>query len=373
MSDEPIYVLHVYGFFNHGGAESMGMSLFQNVDRENVQFGFVVHGDKIGAFEEKVKNEGAEVFRVPDYNGLNHFEYVRAWKNIFEKNPKYTVIHSHVRSTASIYLKIAQQYGLKTIAHSHNTSSGKGIAGKVKDFIQSNIPKYTDQFLACSKPAGEWLFGSSITKQSNFNILNNAIDSNVFKYNPELRETKRKELSLDGKVVIGHVGRFHPQKNHSFIIDIFSELLKKSPNAVLLLVGDGELKQTIEEKVKELSIEKSVLFLGLRDDVEELLQAMDLFLMPSLFEGLPVTLVETQAAGLPSVISDTITDDIKLSEYVTFESLNRDAKKWAETILDTINKLERKDTSDLIKAAKYDIEVTSKWYTEFIKNLSVSN
>ena len=320
----------------------------------------MVHGDKKGAFEEKVINNGAEVFRVPDYTGINHLAYVKAWKEIYEKNPKYTVVHGHVRSTANIYLKIAKNFGLKTIAHSHSTSSGKGISGKIKDVFQRQIPAHTDQFLACSKPAGEWLFGPKIINQSNFHVLNNAIDSNDFKFNSQLREQKRNELGLEDKIVMGHVGRFHEAKNHPFLLEVFTRFLERFPNAVLLLVGDGELRQSIKVKVRDLSIEKSVYFLGLRDDVNELLQAMDLFVMPSFFEGLPVTLVETQAAGLPALISDTITDDIKLSVYVKYASLNSSPEKWADKLAHILKQVERKDTSELIKAAKYDIKVTSK-------------
>lgn len=371
MSNKPIYVLHVYGFFNHGGAEAMGMNLYKNIDRNKVQFGFVVHGEKVGAFEDKVKKMGAEIFRVPKYKGVNHFEYIKAWNDIFKKNPKYTIIHSHVRSTASLYLKIAKKYDLKTIAHSHSTSSGTGVVGKIKDVFQRDIVRDTDQFLACSLQAGEWLFGEKVVKQPNFHVLNNAIDTTDFQFSPIIREQKRKELGFEDKLIIGHVGRFHEVKNHDFIIDIFEQLVSINSEVELVLVGDGELKRQIQKKVKQLSLNKKVHFLGFRDDVDELLQAMDLFLMPSFKEGLPVTLVETQASSLPAVISDTITDEIKLSEYVIFESLNSTPKEWAESILNTLNELDRKDTSDLIKAAKYDIEVTSEWYTEFIKELSV--
>lgn len=370
MSKKPIHVLHVFGYFDRGGAETMVMNLFRSIDQSEIKFGFVVHGDKIGAFEEEVKNMGADIFRVPAYKGSNHFEYIKAWKEIFNNHPEYSIIHGHVRSTASIYLKIAKEYGLTTIAHSHNTSSGSGIIGKIKDMFQYNIRYHTDEFLGCSIEAGEWLFGDEIVKQDNFNVLNNAIDSSDFKFNEKIRAQKRKELNLEDKFLVGHVGSFTNQKNHSYLIDIFNEILKLNSNAVLLLAGEGELKTNIQNKVKELSIEDNVLFLGLRADINDLLQAMDIFLFPSLFEGLPVTLVETQAAGLPSVVSDVITQEIKITDLVNFFPLEKAPREWAEFVLNTANNYERKDTSEFIKAAEYDITVTSKWYSNFIKELA---
>lgn len=370
MIKSPIRVLHVFGYFGRGGAESMVMNLYRSIDKSEIQFGFVVHGDKIGDFEEEAKLMGADIFRVPDYKGKNHLDYKKAWKNIFKNNPEYSVIHGHVRSTANIYLSIAQQFGLKTIAHSHSTSSGSGLAAQVKNLFQYGIRFYTDEYLACSKEAGQWLFGKKICNRKNFHVLYNAIDSSEYIYNPAVRDLKRAELNLVDKFVVGHVGRFYEAKNHKFIIDIFYQLLKIHDNAVLVLVGEGDLKAEIEEQVSGLGIQDKVKFLGLRADVNELLQAFDVFLFPSLFEGLPVTLVETQAAGLPSVISDTITNDIKITEFIKFVSLDEKPSNWAELVLKTVDASPRRDTSSDIKANYYDIEITANWYTTFIKEIT---
>lgn len=369
MKNKPVKVLHVLGYFDRGGAEAMVMNLFRNCDPTEISFGFVVHGEKVGAFEEEVIKNGADVFRVPDYTGTNHLKYKQAWKEIFKNHPEYKIIHGHVRSTANIYLKLAHAYNLKTIAHSHNTSSGEGLTATVKNLFQKGINKHTDQFIGCSKEAGEWLFGQNISDQSNFNVLNNAIDAESFKFNNSLRKHVRDSLNLDDKLVVGHVGRFHEQKNHEFLIDIFDALTKIKEDSVLLLIGAGDRQADIELKVKKHGLIDKVKFLGLRSDVQELMQGMDVFLFPSLFEGLPVTLVETQAAGLPAVVSDTITKDIQLTSLITYVSLESSPLDWAEELIKSVNSEDRRDTLKQIKAAHYDIESSSKWYTQFIQNM----
>lgn len=369
MDHKPIRVLHVFGYFDRGGAESMVMNLYRSIDKNKIQFGFVVHGEKVGAFEEEARQMGADIFRVPDYTGINHLAYIKAWKKILKNNQNYSVVHGHVRSTANIYLKLANEAGFKTIAHSHNTSSGKGISASIKNIFQHDIRNQADQFIGCSIQAGEWLFGEKVCSSDDFHVLNNAIDSRTFVYDENVRKEKRKELNSENKVVIGHVGRFHEQKNHDFLIDIFSEILKIEKNAELLLVGEGKSKSEIKNKVTNLGIQDHVRFLGLRSDVNELLQAFDIFLFPSLFEGLPVTLVETQAAALPAVISDTITSDIVITEYIFKVSLEAEPRTWAKIVVEKSKELKRQDTSEEIKKAHYDIEVTSKWYTAFIEEM----
>lgn len=373
VRESPIKVLHVFGFFDKGGAESMAMNLYRNIDRTKVEFDFVVHGNRVGANEEEALSLGAKFFRVPEYTGKNHFQYKQAWNDIFQKHPEYKIMHSHVRSTASIYFKIAHKYGVKTIAHSHNTSSGSGISAVVKDFFQRGIRKQADEFIGCSKEAGEWLFGEGISNQENFHVLNNAIDAETFAYNPIIRKKKRQELSIENKKVIGHVGRFHEQKNHEFLIDIFDSVHKKNPDTLLVLVGEGdsERKKTMEKKVERLGLQDVVYFLGLRSDIPELLQAFDLFLMPSLFEGLPVALIETQAAGLPAIVTNNISREIKITDLIFYESLDNSPDKWANKVLEVLNQSKRRITTEEIKQGNYDINTTTAWYENYIYELSM--
>lgn len=321
--NKPIRILHVFGRLNRGGAEMMIMTLYRNIDRTKVQFDFIVHANEKCAFEDEVRFLGGNIYKVPRYNGKNHFQYKKAWNEFFQNHPEYKIIHGHIRSTASIYLKIAKKLGLITIAHSHNTSSGGGFSAVVKNILQYPIRSIADYLFACSRAAGEWLYGKRACKGDNFFILNNAIDTEKFIFNEETRLKKRKELQIEDKFVIGHVGRFHPQKNHYFLIDIFKEIYNINKNSVLLLIGDGDLKKSIQEKVEDLGLSNNVVFTGVRPNVPELLQAMDVFLFPSLYEGLPVALIEAQAAGLPCIVSDKITTDTKITDLISFVPLTK--------------------------------------------------
>lgn len=365
----PVRVLQVFSQMNRGGAETMIMNLYRNINRSKVQFDFIVHTDKKCAYDDEILSLGGKIFRVPRYNGKNHFQYIKTWKEFFITHPEYNIIHGHVRSTASIYLKIAKKFGLTTIAHSHSTSSGNGIPGIVKLIFQYPIRYMADYLFACSKSAGEWLYGKRVWEKKNFFILNNAIETNKFLFNINKRDFIRNELQIQDKFVIGHVGRFHPLKNHEFLIDIFNEVYKKHENSVLVLIGDGEKKNYIKQKINRLGLNKNVIFTGIRSDVHDLLQAFDVFVFPSLYEGLPVTLIEAQASGLPCIVSDKITTEVKVTDLIKFISLDKNAEYWAEEILKTKNSEFRPNTMNQIIQSGYDVEASTKWYEEFVYHL----
>ena len=370
MTEKPIRILHVLGLFDYGGAESLVMNVFRHMDHSKLMFDFVVHSEEVGAFEEEAKRLGAAIYRVPQYKGKNHVAYRKAWKSLFKEHPEYAIIHGHVRSTASIYLKIAKDYGLKTIAHSHSISSGTGISAKVKDFMQKGIRKRADEFLACSQIAGEWLFGSKVIKQSNFHIMNNAIDADKFLYDAERRKNSRKELNITDETVIGHIGRLHEAKNHLRLLNIFNEYQKLQPNSLLLLVGDGDLRETIEDKVTQLGLNEKVRLLGSRKDTYDLVQAMDLFLFPSVYEGLGISVVESQASGLPTLVSTAVPNEAIFTDRVVSLSLDESDQTWAAT-LNQLPKTDRESlvTLENIKEAKFEIEEISQWYADFISEL----
>ncbi|KIO68278.1 hypothetical protein B4064_1768 [Caldibacillus thermoamylovorans] len=362
---KPIRVLQVFARMDRGGAETMIMNLYRKIDRSKVQFDFIVHTNDKCAYDDEIRMLGGRIFRIPKYTGSNHMTYMKSWMNFIKSHPEYRIIHGHVRSTASIYLRIAKKFGLITIAHSHNTSSGKGISAIVKNVLQYPIKYIADYMFSCSIEAGKWLFGKNVTKKDNFYILCNAIDLKKFSYNKTIRDKLRKDLKIQDKFVLGHVGRFHAQKNHSFIIDIFKEVYDRNQNSVLLLVGDGELRTSIENKIKKFKLEDNVIFTGVRTDIPELLQAMDVFLFPSLYEGLPVTLVEAQASGLVCIVSDNITNEINLTELVVPTSLNSSSEYWANIVLKYNNDYKRKNTYEKIKNNGYDINQTVKWLESF--------
>ncbi len=365
MISEPIRVIQVFAQMNRGGAETTIMNLYRNIDRSKVQFDFIVHTDKKCAFDDEIRSLGGRIFNVPAYNGKNHFSYKKCWVNFFKEHSEIKIIHSHVRSTAAIYLSLGNKEGKITIAHSHNTSSGKGLTAVAKNILQYKIRYIADYKFACSKIAGEWLYGKNVYKKDNFYILNNSIETSIYIYDSKIRKKKREELKVEGKNVIGHIGRFHKQKNHEFLIDIFKEIHELNDNALLILVGDGNLRASIEDKVIKLGLEDYVIFTGIRSDIPELLQVFDVFLFPSLYEGLPVTVIEAQAAGLKCFLSDTITNEVVKTDLVEFISLKSSCKYWSNKVSKYLNGYERINTTNKIIEEGFDVRENANWLETF--------
>jgi len=369
MMSSPMRVLQVFAEMNRGGAETMIMNLYRNIDRSKIQFDFIVHTHEKCAFDDEIQELGGKIFRMPVYRGTNHMDYLKNWEFFFKEHSEYKIIHGHIRSTAAIYLNKAQKYGLITIVHSHNTSSGNGFSAIVKNILQFPIRYIADYFLACSKVAGEWLYGNKVCSKSNFHIINNAIDTKKFAFDKSIRDKKRKELKIEDKLVIGHVGRFHPQKNHDFLVDIFKEIYDKNENAVLMLVGEGDLEELIQEKVYKLGLVNRVIFTGVRTDVSEMFQVMDVFVFPSLYEGLGIVLIEAQASGLPCVVADSIPNEALITQNVQQVLLTESPKMWAEVILQRNSGHERTCAFIEVKKQGYDIEENYKWLQEFYLGL----
>ena len=360
-------VLQVVGSMNRGGAETLLMNLYRKIDREKVQFDFVVHDGKKGDYDDEIKELGGKIYYMPRYNGINHLLYVKKWHQFFLAHPEYSIIHGHMRSTAAIYLKIANKFGKVTIAHSHNTNSrGNHFIKLIKYFIQYPIRYTADYFFACSKKAGIWLFGKKICNGKNFFILKNAIDSAEFIFSEEVRDKVKNGLGLKNHFVIGHVGNFDYQKNHTFLIDIFKSVCKKDSTCSLVLIGDGmSLQKKIQEKVLKNGLVEKVKFLGKRSDVKDLLNAIDIFVFPSHHEGLPVVIVEAQANGLKCLLSDAISKEVAITENVEFISLKKPAEFWAERILFYKNNYMRKKMQETIQNAGYDISKVVQWLTRY--------
>ncbi|WP_010276825.1 glycosyltransferase family 1 protein [Paenibacillus senegalensis] len=362
----PVRVLHVLGRLDMGGAETMLMNIYRHIDRTKLQFDFMIHTTDKCDYSDEIIDLGGKIYSIDRYSGKNHFSYKNRWKAFFETNPEYRIIHGHMRSTASIYLGIAKNYGLRTIVHSHSVSSGYGIESLIKNLLQYRIRYVADYFFACSKAAGVWLFGEKVCKSTNFFIVNNSIDAKKFIYDRAVELRKRRELDIEGKFVIGHVGRFHGSKNHDFIIDVFKSVQEINPNVSLLLVGEGSTKERIENRVADLKLQDSVVFTGKRSDIHELLQAMDLFVFPSLYEGLGLGLIEAQAVGLPCIVSDCIPDEAVISSSV--EALSLDNKeRWIERIIYHIKsqKAYKYNAYEVIKNSGFDIRESTNWLEDF--------
>ncbi len=366
-------VLQVVTIMNRGGIENMLMNLYRNIDREKIQFDFVVHRSQKAAFDDEIRALGGKIYYAPQYKCLNHFSYVTWWENFFKEHPEYKIIHSHTYSLASVQHKIAKKYGLITIVHSHSTSTPKSFKGKVQRAFQKNITNISDYLFACSSAAGEWLYGKGCEKRKNYVLLKNAIDAKKYVFDELIRSEVRNELNISGKFVVGHVGSFGIPKNHIYLLEILKKISLKREDSVLLLVGDGALRPQIEEKIKELGIEDRVVMTGIRPDVNKLMQAMDCFVFPSIYEGLPVTVIEAQAAGLQCFISDRITDEVCITDSVERLSIEDSPVVWCEKILNNEKTGTRAENKAKIIATGYDVEETSKWLTDFYSKIMHRN
>lgn len=354
-----LYALN--GIFARGGTEAVVMNYYNNIDKSKFHIDFLLHGSSEDGKNNPVCRYltecGSKIFYVTP-RGINYRANLREMKAVLKQN-KYDIVHSHMDSAGMFFLKEAKKAGVRVrVAHSHNTGqpvkSGNLLKRTVHRMIlfyaRRRINHYATLRLACSRMAGEWLFG-----KNKFTVINNAIDLEKFKYNEQIRNEYREKMNISDKFVIGHVGRFAYQKNHEYLIDIFNELLKTKKDSVLLLVGEGELKPHIEEKVKSLGIEENVLFLGGRDDVSSLMQAMDLFLFPSHFEGLGVVLIEAQASGLVCVVSDGIPTEPFILQKNKQISLKDSPEAWATNIVSLALPDNRDDAYIQVKKAGYDI------------------
>lgn len=371
---EPIRVLNVIGEMSPGGIETLIMNIYRNIDRSKVQFDFLQHSpSNPGSFNDEIQSMGGRIYEMPFIKTMTKtyywkiFEYVKALKTFFIEHQEYHVIHGHMTNTAAIYMPIAKKYGNVTccIAHSHLTQARPGMVGYLTDILHKPLPKIATDYFACSEMAAHWIFPDEAVRNGKVKIIKNGVDPSRFRYNKDLSMEAKKELKLNNRFIIGNVARFKKEKNHTFQIDIINELIKMEPQALLLLIGDGELRKTIEEKVAQLDLSDNVRFMGIRSDIPKLMLAMDMFLLPSLYEGLPVVGIEAQAMGLPVLTSTGVTKETDITGNVTFLDLKESPKYWAETILKIKNTFARNDMYNYIKDNGYDITATAKWLEDF--------
>ena len=358
-----IRILQVVGGLGRGGTESVIMNYYRQIDKDRLQFDFISHHPELNDYEEEIKNLGGRIIYMPEYTGTNHVSYCRAWKAFFSEHQEYKIIHAHAWSTAVIYLQIARRFGLYTISHSHSVSARTGLPALGRVLLKKPLPLIPDYFMACSRAAAIWLYGKSILEKKNFSILPNAINVEQFRYSPEIRKCVRTENGVQNYFVIGHVGVFDHNKNHEYMLELFRIVHSHNSRTVLWLIGEGAESERVKEKVKKIGLSDHVKFWGARDDVADLMQAMDLFLFPSHFESFGNAALEAQAAGLPVLCSDTIPDEVKVSNLITFLPLTQQ-EVWGRKIMEYLY-TERNDISDQMKGTKYDIEVAAAWLQDF--------
>lgn len=357
----PIRVLCVFSTLDRGGAESMCMNLYRHIDRSIIQFDFVKHTPEKCAFDDEIQDLGGRIYIAPRLKGYNILSYRLWWKKHFANHPEHRIVHGHFFSISAVYFAFAKHANRITVGHIHASQSDS----KLKTLLEKRISRYTDYPIACSEEAGRWIYGDR-----SFTVLHNALDVTVFKYNPENRIKVRNHLRLNDNLTLGTTANFSNVKNPMGVIDIFLAVRKRNPRVKFLWAGDGGMRHEIENRLIEEGITEDVYLLGSRDDIPYLLQAMDVFVLPSFNEGLPVSVVEAQAAGLPCFISNHITKDVDITGLCHFLSIDQ-PDNWAELWADAISsdKTKREDKSAKICEAGYDIQSTSKWLSDFYMNI----
>lgn len=356
-----IRVLHSVSNMDRAGIETMLMNYYQHIDREKIQFDFLVNKPKPGDYDEQIRKMGGRIFLSPGLNPIHYPKYMKFTDALFKDNPEIRILHAHNEAMGLYALNGAKRAGIKPrIAHAHNTRLIRDYKYPLKIFCKQFLAYSATELWGCGRDAGIYFFGKKNWSEKGM-VMRNAIETKDYAFSPEIRGRMRREHHLGEKTVIGHVGRFNMQKNHDRILNIFAAYTRIDPNAVLLLIGEGELEDKIKEKAKKMQLTDKVIFAGLQSNVHEWYMAMDLFLMPSLFEGLPVVGIEAQATGLKCLFSDAVTDEIVLSPYADRMPLQASDDEWAKKLLELLKKsCDRTEGISIIRDAGYDIAVEAK-------------
>ncbi|MCH5175531.1 MAG: glycosyltransferase family 1 protein [Prevotellaceae bacterium] len=359
--NKPLKVLFFIDRLRLGGIQILAKDILLHNDRNRMIIDILNLDDGIDyPLKKEIEGMGVRVFQLKGiwlHTPLDFFAYWKAVDKFFEQHRDYDVLHVHSGPKNSFILKAAKKWGiLVRVAHSHNTGfqSKNPMSIMLGNLLKGPMKRYATHVVGCSKMACEWMFGKGCVERGEAKIILNAINCDLFIYKENVRNEVRKELGLENKFVLGHVGRFETQKNHSFLLDIFAEVSKKRDDACLVLIGIGSLMDRMKRKAEALGIADKVMFLGFRSDRERIMQAMDTFVFPSLHEGLSVVLIEAQASGMPVFVSDTTTTEVSYSPYIKFLSLGQSAEIWAEEIV-SCGSVKRKNMKDEIKKTGFEI------------------
>lgn len=366
--EEPIRIAQIVGKWLGGGVEAVVMNYYRHLDHSKIQFDFICDDDSTNIPYDEIEKLGGKVILIPPYQKV--FKYQKELRRVL-RDGKYKIVHSHINTLSVFPLYAAKKVGVPVrIAHSHSTTNKKEWKKNLlKQVLRPFSKKYATNYMCCSELAGRWLFGDKAYDEGKVYLLNNAIDLDKFKYDKKIRDKKRKELGIkEDTIVIGHIGRFVAQKNHTFLIDIFNQFHKKEKNSILLLAGQGPLQEEIKNKVRELGLDDSVRFLGQRNDANELYQVFDVFLLPSLYEGLPVVGVEAQASGLLCFFSDDMTKETKVLDSTVFMSLSNTSEEWTGEILTNLKDYKRINTKNEVSDNGFDIEIEARKLEKYYIN-----
>ena len=363
----PIRILQVSYSMDLGGAETLIMNLYRNIDRTKVQFDFLLHSDEESAYEKEILTLGGRIYRIPRFLGYNKVSYDKNLGEFLSNHPEHRIIHDHLMDSASETFRVAKKMGRITIAHSHTEIKDKSLEDCIRFFFRKNLYKRADYRFACSNKAGEWLY----RKKADFTVIKNGIETEKYVFNEETRKEKRIELGMtDDDYIIGTVGRLVEQKNQKRILEIFSEYLKLNQKSKLVIVGDGSLRETLEKTTKTLGIEGNVLFLGQRRDVPSILMAFDTFILTSFSEGLGIALIEAMASGLPCIFTSTIPKEVNVSPSLVHRlSLDTPDSEWAKEILSSKPLERREEGYKIVEKAGFDIKSVSREMESFYLSL----
>lgn len=360
-------VLQIVDSLDMGGIQTFLLNLNSKIDQSKVAFDYLVFRPHEQVLEKEFIGIGAKVYKLPNWR-KGPIKNRIAIRDFYREHSEYQIIHYHAGTLVDIGpLVEAKHAGICfRIMHSHNTHAAGGYYNTALHNIhKKSISTLATHYFACGDLAAKWMYGGTSVEDS-VRIINNGIVTERYRYDSSVREKKRRELGLSNKLVIGHIGRFSPEKNQSFLVDVMKTIHDENKNACLIFIGDGPEKSSVMEKVRSNELKNCIQFLGIRKDVEQLLQAMDVFVMPSLFEGFPVVLVEAQAAGLPCIISDSISSEVKINENVVGLSLNESKQNWARAILEHGIRIE---TTTKLCESGFDIQNTANCLADFYKGL----
>lgn len=357
----PIRVLHILHTMNRGGTENAIMNYYRHIDRNQVQFDFLLTDPDKCAFEDEITSLGGIVYRVPRLTMRHPGPYIRGINQFFATHTEYKIVHSHTSSKSYFPLSIAKKHNIPIrICHSHSSKSEKGIKGIIRDILKIGLKRVATHHFACGEKAAEWLYGKQFIQNNPITLIRNVIEGHKFALNVDSRNKYRELLHIESpSILLGHVARFNGVKNHIFTIEVFSELKALYPNAKLLLIGDGELREQITDKVNSLGLTDDVIFVGVVPNVYDYEQAIDIFLLPSLYEGLPLSIIEAQVSGLKCFTSaNRVSEESSVTDLVSYLPLENGAKFWAEEIFKAKD-YHRYDRLEEVIKAGYDASTSA--------------
>lgn len=367
---DKIKILMVVANTRMGGAQAFIQNVVRNIDRNKFQIDLAIslYGETEGIGEECI-SLGCNIYRLPQFKVYNYLKYTRAWDKFLSEH-KYDIVYAHSTNSASVFLKIAKKHGCKTIAHSHSAGyRGGKIEQLTKKLFVKNVGKVSDYWFACSDKAAERVYGADYSQYEHYYNIPNAIETRKYQFDEEIRNRIRKQIGVtDDTFLCGHVGTFSAVKNHTFLIEVFKEVLLKKPNAMLVCCGAGALMDSVKAYAKELGVIDKVIFAGVVENCNEFMMAMDVFIFPSIFEGFPISVLEAQATGLPLFMSDVITKEVDLTPLVNRMSIKESAVLWAEKILRQQLPI-RPQYNEAIALSKYNISEAVKWFEKLYEQL----